>query len=190
MKKKNVIFIAFALLFFCCNDNNNVFIETLDSFFIDQKNWVIYRNANIHSSENNKGGSIDINMFGFQINTTFLIKDSILYLNNSKNVFVKFLDFRLIDCNSYTTINGNKIQLVKYYKADKVDDYFYFYYFKMPYSVADDPYVKDRFMIYASFKKGIIGISDFYKNPTNIELYNYMGNKQLLLDSSFDILCK
>lgn len=189
-----LIFISLLItLLLSCHEKrrlgNVVLSEVTDTTYFDSKNWILFGNGRINSKTKNQSGVVDMNLFGFKINTRYLIKDSILYLKDDEKKSVEFLDFRLMGCHSYKTVYGNSIKLLKYYPGSEVGDNYYFFLFKMPYSVVDRPEVKDRFIIYASQKKGIIGISDFYQDSTTIRIHDYRGKHELLIDSSFNTPC-
>lgn len=193
MYNKLVIVVAIFILLSACGERkpmgNFILSDATDTTYFDSKNWMLYKDAPSDSKKGEQSGFVDINLFGFRTGTRYLIRDSILYLKDEDKRDIEFLDFRLRNCRAYNTMYGNSIKLLKFYAAPELDDYYYFYLFKMPYSIVDHPEMKDRFIIYASQKKGIIGICDFYQDSTSIKIYNYKGKKELLVDSVFNTPC-
>jgi hypothetical protein len=193
MKAQLTLIVLIATLLQSCNDKsqslNTILIEAPDASYFGSKNWVLLKDKKNDFKKYSQSGSVDINLYGFKINTKYFIKDSIVYLSDEgKNI--KFLDFRMIECNSYKSVNGNSIKLLKFYPMSKGGDNYYFYLFKMPYSIVDYPEARDRFIIYASLKKGIIGVSDFLQDSSTIRLRDYYIDKQeRLIDSSFNTPC-
>ncbi len=190
--KLTPVFLMVLLLFSCHGkrqSNNIVLSEASDTTYFDSENWILFKGGQSNSIKDNMSGIVDVNLFGFRINTMYIIKDSVLYLNDDEKNSIEFLDFRLSKCHSYTTVYGNQIRLLKYYPMPEKGDNYYFFLFKMPYNVVDNSNLKDRFIVYASQKKGVIGISDFSQDSTTIRLHNYKGQHSLLIDSSFSTSC-
>ena len=191
-KKAMFIYVPIVvLLSFCQKRTQKSFLsESLDRTYFDSKNWIVLKKDKSYFEKEDGSGSIGIKMFGFGINTQYFIKDSILYIRDDRGIDMTFLDFRLIKCNSYTTVNGNSIKLLKFYITPGSKEIYYYYRFKMPYSIADRSDLHDQFIIYVSQRKGILGISPFFKNAKVIKLHDYKGNNKLLIQESFVSLCE